>query len=396
MSYKLTKEKLYVDLLVAFCDAKKHKSNKDYVIEFEKDLEANLRELCDELWNHTYRPLPSSCFIINCPKAREVFAAQFRDRVVHHLLYMYIHEMLERTFIEDAYSCIPDRGTSYGVRRLQKNIIGESNNYTKRVYILKMDVKGYFIHIDRAKLNVITRQSILKMASHKISSKYDTRWEDVIDIDFCLWLASSIILLDPIKNCKIIGDKSDWDPLPDRKSLFKSPEGKGLPIGNLTSQLFSNVYLNLLDQYCKRMLGCKRYGRYVDDLYVVSESKEFLHSIIPKIEKFLNEELELEVSKGKTKICSSDYGVDFLGAYLKPHRIYVSNETLRRMNKKVSKLNTKPDDKKYASINSYLGLMCHYSSYNLRREMFEDIEGVERIGEFNEAFTKIVRKKKDK
>lgn len=394
MSFKLTKEKLYVDLLVAFCDAKKHKSNKEYVKIFERDLEANLNELCESLWNRTYKPEPSSCFIINCPKAREVFAAQFRDRVVHHLLYGYIHEMLERTFIEDAYSCVPDKGTSYGIQRLQKNIIGESNNYSKRVYILKMDVKGYFIHIDRAKLNQITRESIIRMSEHKINNKYNTRWKDVIDIDFCLWLASEIILLDPIKNCVIIGKESDWDPLPDRKSLFKSPDGKGLPIGNLTSQLFSNVYLNLLDQYCKRVLGCKRYGRYVDDLYVVSENKEFLHSIIPKIERFLNDELGLEVSKGKTKICASDYGVDFLGAYIKPHRIYVSNETLRRMHKKTSKLDEKTDDEKFASINSYLGLMRHYSSYNLRREMFENIEGIDRIGHFNDEFTKIVKKKK--
>ena len=136
---KLTKEQLFRDIYIAFVDAKKHKSNKSYVKEFEVNLKENLEELCNDLWNRNYEPGRSTCFIVHHPSKREVFAAEFRDRIVHHLYFNYTHELFERTFIYDSYSCIKKRGTHFGIHRLEKHIREESQNYTSDCYVLKVD-----------------------------------------------------------------------------------------------------------------------------------------------------------------------------------------------------------------------------------------------------------------
>lgn len=135
MSYTLSKKQLLFDLYVAFECAKKHKSNKPYIDHFEADLHNNLLSLCDDLWERKYVAEPSSCFVITHPKRREVFAANFRDRIVHHLYYNYTHEMFERTFIHDTYSCIKKRGTHFGIHRLEKHIlIPFTNNYIAAIH----------------------------------------------------------------------------------------------------------------------------------------------------------------------------------------------------------------------------------------------------------------------
>ena len=147
--YTLSKTRLLFDLYYAFQCAKKHKANKEYVKIFENDLHNNLIELCDELYERRYKPQPSICFIFTDPKRREIFAANFRDRIVHHLYYNYTYDLFNRTFIEDSYSCRKGKGTHYGIHRIEKHIRQESENYTKETYVLKMDIKGYFIHINR-------------------------------------------------------------------------------------------------------------------------------------------------------------------------------------------------------------------------------------------------------
>lgn len=366
----LSENNLVIDLYSAFYKARKHKSKKGYVKRFESNLDENVKSLSEELLNRTYKPEKSSCFIIDHPKKREVFAAQFRDRVVHHLYFNYTHELFERTFIQDSYSCIKDRGTHYGIERLRKHILQESRNYTRKCYVLKIDIRGYFMHINRKKLLEIATDSIRKMAVHKVSKGSCQRWKDVVDIDFVLWLTEEIITIDPILFCDIIGKTSDWNGLDAAKCMKNAPDGCGLPIGNLTSQLLSNVYLNILDQFMKRILGCRHYGRYVDDAYVVSSDKHFLLSIIPKVRKFLKEELGLDLHMGKLAITDVTQGVEFLGAFVKPYRTYISNQSLRRMVNNVNALNYKDREKACCSINSFLGVLSHYSSYNIRCNMF--------------------------
>lgn len=271
------------------------------------------------------------CFIITDPKKREVFAADFRDRIVHHLYYNYTRELYERTFIQDSYSRIPKRGTHYGIGRLQQHIRQVSRNYSRHCYVLKMDIRGYFMHIERELLLEICLASLRKMAKHRVLKHVPQLWQDRVDMSFVEYLTQEIVLLDPICACRVIGGQEDWRDLPHDKSLYNSPIGCGLPIGNLTSQLFSNIYLNVLDQYMKRELHCRHYGRYVDDFYIVSEDKAWLHSLIKPVRLFLNEVLQLTLHDGKVQVYPLQYGVSFLGMYIKPWRMTVARDSIRRM-----------------------------------------------------------------
>lgn len=358
--YTLSYEQLLADLHQAYLDARRRKRNKSYQQRFERRLEQNLTELCDELWQRRYKPRPSTCFIITDPKKREVFAADFRDRIVHHLYFNYVHEMLERTFIQDSYSCIKGRGTHYGIDRLERHIRRESQNYQQPCWVLKLDIRGYFMHIDRQRLLDITLRQLRKVASHRISRHCPQTWCERVDMDFVFYLTREIILLDPTLGCHMQGDASDWSDLPHNKSLFYSRTGCGLPIGNLTSQLFSNVYLNEFDQYMKRILGCRHYGRYVDDAFVVSCDRRWLRSIIPQVRWFLQSCLGLVLHEGKLMVCCVRQGVEFLGAYLKPWRRYVSNCCLHRMRRKFSSLSYDDSQRRRQRLASFGGVLCHY------------------------------------
>ena len=393
MEYRLTYEQLQADLHTAYLDARRHKRRKHYQLCFEVRADMNLRELALELWERRYQPQPSSCFIITDPKKREVFAAEFRDRIVHHLYYNYTHQMLERTFIQDTYSCLRRRGTHYGISRLERHIRRESRNYTVPCYVLKMDIKGYFMHISRQRLLDITLRQLQRMGGHRVTTGLPGTWRERVDMDFVEYLTRLIILLNPIEGCRRRGTLLDWWGLPPSKSLFCSDEGCGLPIGNLTSQLFSNVYLNELDQYVKRTLKVRHYGRYVDDFYIVSSDRQWLHSLQRPMAEFLQSQLGLTVNASKTVICDVRQGVEFLGAYLKPCRRYVSTVSLNRMRKKIPTLRQTEDPEQLRSrLNSFLGILSHYRSYRLRKEMFYGLRHVYRHGHYLQGMTKYVLK----
>lgn len=368
--YRLTREQLLLDLYIAFYDARRHKASKSYVIRFEKNLKENLEQLCDDLYYGRYRAQPSKCFIITSPKKREVYAAQFRDRIVHHLYYNYTHVLFERTFIQDTYSCIPGRGTHYGVNRLRQHIRRESHNWTQPCYAMNLDIRGYFMHIIRARMLEIATESIIRMADHQVTHGQSARWRDVIDVDFVLWLTEQIVMLDPQVNCEIVGSLDDWLGMDKSKCLRYAPDGCGLPIGNLTSQLFSNVYMNVFDQWMKREMRCRHYGRYVDDSNVVDSSREWLLSIVPDIRDFLMAELGLELHMGKLHIQEVKQGVQFLGAFVKPYRDYVSHKTLQRIERGMKAIDLRNPEKAMQTVNSYMGVLKHAASYHLQRDLF--------------------------
>ena len=240
LPFATSPSQLLADLYAAYRDARKHKRRKNYQLAFERNLELELIRLRDSIISRKYTPGVSTCFIIHDPKMREVFAATFRDRVVHHLLYNYIRPFLEPQFIEDSYSCIKGRGTHYGIARLENHIIDVSRNYSRSCYVLKMDISGYFMHISREILLDLCRSML-----HP--------FKDRMDWPLVNFLLDRLVLYDATKNCVRLGRAEDWNELPMQKSLFKSPAGCGLPIGNLTSQLFSNVYLNGLDWFITRV-----------------------------------------------------------------------------------------------------------------------------------------------
>lgn len=345
---------LLLDLYHAYKDARRHKRSRDYQLRFERNAESELVRLRDAILSRRYRPGASTCFIIRDPKMREVFAAQFRDRVVHHLLYNYIAPLLIPGFIRDSYSCIPGRGTHDGILRMEESIRTVSCYYSRPCHILKLDIQGYFMHIDRRRL-----LEICLIALEPFRNR--------LDFPLVKYLLEVIVLDDPTHNCRRKGSLSDWEGLPDSKSLFHSPEGCGLPIGNLTSQLFSNVYMDLFDKYMVSLVGKGRYGRYVDDAYVVGENKAELRRIIPLAESFLQTELGLSLSRNKIAIFSAYRGVEFLGAYLKPFRRYVGNKCLMRMERKMAGWEDYPPEHPVQSINSFLGITSHYRAYNIRK-----------------------------
>lgn len=383
--FSINPKKLLEDLYHAYKDARKQKRGKRYQLEFEFCLEDNLVALRDELISGAYHPLPSSCFVIHDPKMREVFAAEFRDRIVHHLFYNYTHEIFERGFIFDSYSCINDRGTHFGIKRLEHHIKSVSKNYTGICHVLKIDIKGYFMSIDRLKLWDISIDT-LERANNRFYSSGHTEKPDLI---FLKYLLERIIFSDPVKECRMIGRPDDWKDLPREKSLFYSPNGCGLPIGNLTSQLFSNIYMNRFDQYMKRILKCRHYGRYVDDAFIVSSDRERLKALIPHIKSFLETELGLRLNDSKTRIFNAYQGVEFLGAFIKPFRTYISSSSLARVKKKIPKLKycSEPKDLQ-SSVNSYLGVFSHYSSYCIRKVFFTHISGLCSKGRFDNNILK--------
>ena len=377
--FSISKEQLLLDLYRAYKDARKNKRSRVYQLKYEFNLEENLVSLRDELISGNYKPLSSNCFIIHDPKMREVFAANFRDRIVHHLFYNYTYEIFKRTFIYDSYSCIKNRGTHFGIERLKHHIRSVSKGYSKPCYVLKIDIRGYFMSINRNILLKFCRQTLSK-----------TKIGNLLDNVFTDYLLDIIIKSNPIENCNVLGKMEDWKNLPSEKSLFTTKEDCGLPIGKLSSQLFSNVYMNIFDQYVKRDLKCCHYGRYVDDAYIVSEDKYSLKRMIPMISDFLHRELCLEINLRKTRIYDVYHGVEFLGAYIKPFRTYISSSSLKRIKKKVKHIDARNKKHLQSSLNSFLGVFSHYNSYCLRRVIFGNNIRLNKVGKFEKEWLRFM------
>jgi hypothetical protein len=354
--HKINKDKLLVDLFVAYYDARKNKRSKHSVLEYELNYESNLIKLRDSLLDGSYKISKSICFISNYPVKREIFAASFEDRIIHHLIFNYINPIFDNLFINDSYSCRKNKGTSYGIQRLNKFIRSASYNYTKDTYILKLDIKGYFMSINK---HILFKQ--IKKTLTRYKEKLQCSFEWVLN------LIQLVLFHNPIKNVVFKSPKSEWGNLPKDKSLFYAKQNTGLPIGNLTSQLFGNIYLDSLDKYIKYELGFKYYGRYVDDFFIIDDDKNTLKNSIEKIQKFLLQNLNLILHPKKIYLQYFKNGVAFLGVFVKPYRIYPNKRIKGNFYK------TKTQQKDFAlffmQINSYLGLMNKFNSYKLRKKI---------------------------
>jgi len=357
--------KLLVDLFKAYYNARKNKRKSPDCLAFEMDYEKNLFQLYEEIISNQYRISRSLCFVSFNPVQREIFAGNFRDRIVHHLIYNALSPFFERLFIYDDYSCRLGKGVSLGIRRLDHFIRACSKNYSQNCWILKLDVKGYFMSIDK---------KILYKKVEKVVVRFDNQLG--VDKNLLLHLIDLNIFHEPTKHCYIKGVREDWIGLPKTKSLFFTKKRRGLPIGNLTSQLFGNVYLNDFDHFVKNELQCKYYGRYVDDMVFIHQDKEYLKSLIPQITNYLKKELELEIHPKKIYLQPLIKGISFLGIVIKPYRIYVGQRSKRSFYKKIIKWNkimkkqkgliTRDQLKTFLSVmNSYLGYFYQRSSYKL-------------------------------
>lgn len=340
-----------------YLKCRRNKRNTINALRFELNAEENMLRLEKELKTKTYHPSRSILFFAKKPKLREIFAADFRDRVVHHILVRYLEPIFEKIFIYDSYSCREGKGTHRAVMRLQGFIRKVSKNGKKRAYYLQLDIKSFFINMDKEILFGLIRKR--------------TKNEDI------LWLAEKIIFYDCTRNY-ILKDNTDlFNELPRDKSLFGKENKKGVPIGNLTSQFFANVYLNELDQFVKHISRCRYYIRYVDDFVLLDSSREKLIGWIEEIKEFLENKLRLTLNPKRITLQPTSNGIDFLGYILRRDYILVRRRVINNMNTKLrhyqqrgfAGLDYEMLENLRSSVQSYLGHFKWANSYNLRRSL---------------------------
>ncbi len=308
------------NVLSAWQEFRSGKKQKKDVQEFERNLMDNILLLYTDLKNKTYRHGGYHAFTINDPKKRDIHKATVRDRVAHHLLYNELCHYFNKKFIHDSYSCQINKGTHNALQRFSIFTRKVSKNYTKPCFILKCDIRKFFASIDH---------NILK----QILVKYIT------DRDILKLLEN---IIDSFQT--------------------KGRYQKGLPLGNLTSQLLVNIYMHEFDYFIKHHLKQKYYIRYADDFVFIDQSKNNLEKIIPIIQKFLTEKLQLEIHPQKLFITSIYSGIDFLGWIFFPKHIKLRTVTKRRMFKKLQNNNFAEK-----SLQSYLGLLFHGNTWKLQQ-----------------------------
>jgi len=292
----------------AYRQCRRHKRNTVNAMKFEQNLEENLVSLHEELTTSTYRPGRSMAFLIEKPKRREIFAADFRDRVVHHVLVGHLEPRWERRFIHDSYACRKGRGTHKGVERLRSFTRKATANVTRRAWYLQLDIRGFFIAIDR---NILYERLAAKESDPAV-----------------LWLIRTLVFHDPTESCLLRrARKVDFEKLPAHQTLFKAAPHCGLPIGNLTSQFFANVYLDALDQFVKHQLKARYYVRYCDDFVLLSEDRAALERWEAQIREFLSNELRLALNDRRRLRPVSD-GIDFLGYTVRPDYMLVRKRVI--------------------------------------------------------------------
>ena len=357
----------FAALVQAYADCRRTKRNSVSARTFEVDLEHNLYTLYDELIAGEWRPGRSICFIITRPRPREVWAAPFRDRIVHHFLYNAIGPRIEASFIVDSCACIPGRGTLYAVERLEHKVRSITQNWRRPGYYLKCDVANFFVSIDK------------RLLGQQLAARiHSPRW---------LALAQQVLLHDPRINVDVQSKPQLLAKIPPHKSLFTQPAHLGLPIGNLSSQFFANIYLDALDQHVKHQLHARHYIRYVDDFVLLHESAEWLNAALADIATFLPRELRLALNNSKTILQPIDRGIDFVGQVIKPWR-----RTLRRrtFQSAMERCRHQPANHLFETANSYFGMLRQASSSHVDRAVLANILR-DRGRSVNRSFTKTYR-----
>lgn len=327
----------YENLYNAYLKARKNKRYRNDVLKFSNNLEENLIILQNDLIWRSYEVGEYKDFYIHEPKKRLIMALSFRDRVVQWAIHLVINDFYEKSFITHTYACITNRGTHGAVADMQR-WIRQVNRKKDKHYYLKMDVAKYFYRIDHDILLGIIKKKI--------------KDEDAV------WLLETII-----RSEHKFGLELNYE---EEIRI----NDKGIPIGNLTSQLMANIYLNELDQFVKRKLGMKYYMRYMDDFVILHNDKEILNILLKTIEGFLSKELGLKLNN-KTCIRPLDLGLEFLGYKIWWSHIKLKKKTALKMRRNLKK-NLKQyqrGEKNFESANStfqsYQGVLRHCNSYNL-------------------------------
>lgn len=332
------------EIVEAYIDCRKGKSNALEAQAFNEYLPHNLRSLYAELNDRSYTIGKTKCFVVTKPRPREVWAACFRDRVVHHVLYNRIAPRFHASFSAGSCACIPGRGTLYGAKRLEKMVRRITHNWSVPGYYLKLDLSNFFVSIHKPTLGYLLHRKI---------KDDDSRW-----------LTDKVLFHDPVQDTIINSGPALFDRIPPKKSLFYADKDYGLPIGNLSSQFFANVYLDALDKFVDHQIKPLGYIRYVDDFVLLHHDREFLVEAKSRIEVFLADNLKAQINPKKTILQPISRGVDFVGQVIKPWR-RISRGRLAASASAAAKIS----ENKQATINSYLGLMRQTASLVERQRL---------------------------
>lgn len=340
----------YSSVVEAYFNCRKHKRNKIAAKRYELRYEAYNYWLWKELDNCTYTIDKSICFCVEKPKIREVFAAQFKDRIIHHLLIDRTLDYFEDAFINDTYNCRKEKGVTYGIKRIQE----QAKFIGKDCWYLKIDLEGFFMSINK--------DILWKMTEEFLRNKL----KDDPSIEWWIGLFKLVIYNPCEKNCIKQGNLSLWNQLPANKSLFTS-NGKGLPIGNLTSQILANFYLTPFDHWLSSQV--KGYGRYVDDIILLDTDKSKLLYLLPKIREELKK-IDLKLNEKKTICQRADKGIPFIGYKIKPYGVLPGKRLIKNALLLARSIN-EPLDKHLNRINSYLGFLRYTKCYKIRKKIWE-------------------------
>ena len=305
------------NLLLAWREFKRGKTQKIDVQEFEMRLMENIVSLHADLKDKTYFHGGYKAFVISDPKWRDIHKASVRDRLLHHAIYRVLYSFFDNTFVADSYSCRNNKGTHKAMKRFETFGWKVSRNHTKTCWVLKCDIKKFFASIDQDALLIILRGYI--------------KDENII------WLLERVVL-----------------------SFESTTKGKGLPLGNLTSQLLVNIYMNEFDQFVKHKLKAKYYIRYADDFVFLYQDERYLEGLVPQISEFLSTHLKLTLHPDKLFIKTFASGVDFLGwVHFLNHRV------LRTVTKKRMFARTMMSQENEAVVVSYKGMLSHGNGQKL-------------------------------
>ena len=340
----------------AYLECRKRKRSTESCALFEQNEMANIYKLYEELNAGTYTIGYSNTFCVTRPKVREIFAADFRDRIVHHLLIMRLGPLFEQFFIEDSYNCRKGKGTDYGVRRA----LQLSKKY-KDGWVLICDMQGFFMSIDKKilaeKLETFIRENYIRS-----------------DVENVVTLTKLIVLHKPQHKCIKKGNLSLWKQLSKDKSLFTNNQNCGLAIGNLTSQIFANFYLLSFDLFKHLDLKLEG-GGYADDDQSFSMDETLLLDALPKFRQFLEKNLKVKLHPNKVYIQPVKRGFKFIGSVIKNGRVYVGNRTVGNAINLIQAYNRRPIEsfpieEFVQRYNSYMGFMVHKKSYRIRLKLW--------------------------
>lgn len=350
------------ELFQAYYLCRKRHRRSPASIAFEVNYESNLVALHDEIVRRCYHPRPSSAFIVRKPVRREILAPHFRDSIVQTYISMRLAPLFEAVFIPTTTNCRVGRGTTFGVNQLAESIRRVSRDYTADCWILKLDLKNFFMSISKERL----WQRLYPF----IRANYVGA-----DADTLCYLTEVTLANNPAAGCRFLSPRSEWRKIPRRKSLFFQPDGFGLAPGNWPSQIEANFFLNDFDHWMVERYP--EYGRYVDDFYIVSADVAQLRSAIPSIRERLKQD-GLCLHPEKIHLQHYTKGIKFIGTVLKSGRKYVANRTVGNFYSAIHRFNRLLELGEHneerlasafaASMNSYLGLMRQSLTYAIRRK----------------------------